>query len=386
MLVGDALRFCLYAGLNAAARRLGLDGRAAAYDAALRELGRLAGDDALRATTAALEAIGPADGGAAPAPAATVGDERFGDLLRVTVHGPGAGAAAAEALAAGKVVALFRRRAVSAGAGVRDALVLHDPRSAETAARVHAEVGAESSRTARCALALEEELGRFHGPPPALPLAVQEATLLPGQRLELAGLEPIRLRLQVLSGELDGELFELLSDFAGRTGVGLLGAAPFHLRMRDLPSTPDRAVAAFLVTSADLLLLDDRLYAKTHGADSDRNLRPFRPRLARQAEIEPQRDGTLRAVVRGWAYSRAFRLRPELRPLLDLCDGRLTLAEILGRPEVERLGSPDQVCGLLRGLWRHQVIVFDDPDPAPPAAVPAGDSLPATIVARAAGA
>jgi hypothetical protein len=207
----------------------------------------------------------------------------------------------------------------------------------------------------------------------------QSATLRREQRARLAALLPVQLAVQVLSPRFDGLVCEVVQGFAARTGVPIAAAVPFHLWRRDLADSPRRAVTTFLVGSADALVLGERLLVKVHGTASVENLRDFRPRLSEEALVFTGRSGgaepslLIRIKRRGgYATDDLLKLNPATRPLLDLCDGRRTVAEIA------RLAGPGhgrglaQIGGFLRELWRRGALSLDDPAEGAPAARQAG--------------
>ena len=148
----------------------------------------------------------------------------------------------------------------------------------------------------------------------------------------------------------------------------MLAAVPFHLRGRDLAVTAPQALSAFLISSVDQLLFADRLLAKTWGVDAAENILRFRPRLSRNASIfRKARDDdaeTFLVLVRAWSFHNYLRLHRRMRPVLDLCDGRRSVADIVR--ELERDAPADarleqRTCDFFRKLWRQGAVVFDDP-------------------------
>jgi hypothetical protein len=241
-------------------------------------------------------------------------------------------------------------------------LLLFDPRRTDLAALARDEVGAERWSGVPAAIATEAAADLFQSHlDPSLP-GYQEATLRRDERSRLAAVAPILLRVQVVSPLIDGFLADLVTRFARHTGISLLAALPFHLRDRDLADSPQRAGAAFLVSSLDYLLLEDSLFAKRHGKSAIENLLPFRPRLSQQADILSTEGLVVR--VRIWSYRSHLRLSEAMRPFLNDCDGRRTLGELLpewqrrlgGHPGVDR-----QIETFLRELWHRGVIRFDPP-------------------------
>ncbi|MCA1636051.1 MAG: tetratricopeptide repeat protein [Acidobacteria bacterium] len=371
---GDEVFFYLYLNLALAYRRMGLKSRSEAYLAGMRGCWGFLGEDVWRAAEAVLDGAAPPaqesgrDVAGEFAEEAAEVERRFEGLTFEAAGAESLARAVAGALADGKVVALAGPRSPGPNAHGLGSLVLYDAREPELAERVNAEVGAYGSPRARTALLLPEALRHFDGGVGPLPLVLQEATLKPSSREELRALVPYGSRVQVLSPEFDGLLFEILREFAQRTGTGVLAALPFHLRGRDLAVTPSKALSAYLVSSIDHLVLGERLLAKRWGATAEQNILPFRPRLSRNASIFRKSGGeeqdSFLLLVRTWSFHNYLRLRREMRPVLDLCDGQRSVAEV-----VCQLGagsSPDarleqQVCAFLRKLARQCAVVYDDP-------------------------
>lgn len=378
---GDEVFFYLYLNLAAACRRLGLGARAEAYLSGMKRLWGFLGEDVGRAAEAVVAgAAPPAD--APPAPEAEPADEaeeagrRFAGLVCEVAGAGHVAREAAAALAEKKAVAVAGPREIGPRVRTPDGLVLYDPREPELAGRINAEVGAYGSPRARTALLLPEAVEMFDGAGPH-PLVLQEATLKTQHHDAFGALVPYRLRVQVLSPEFDAPLFDILREFARHTGAGVLAAVPFHLRGRDLTVTAAQALSAFLISSVDQLLFGDRLLAKTWGAAADENILRFRPRLSRNASIfskgRDDESETFLLLVRAWSFHNYLRLSRAVRPVIDLCDGRRSVADIVreleaGAPDDERLAQ--RTCAFFRKLWRQGAVVFDDPlVPKPEAAV-----------------
>jgi tetratricopeptide (TPR) repeat protein len=372
----DELRYYLGFHLGSTCRRLGLAERAEAHLRAFRAQSARLGEGVVGAVEAAFAAAAeaparPPEGGGAFAAEIEEALAALPGLVRDET-GPGAlVAAVAEALAAGKTVALLRPRPLGGGVAVTDSLVVYDPRRRDLAERVTAEVGGSHIPRATAALVLPEAAGRFRDLPD-LPVVQHTATLLPEARPALDALLPVGLCAQLLSPRFDGFLHEVAQGFAARTGVALLAAAPFHLWRRDLAVTPRQGLASFLASSLDLLVLGDRLLAKAHGAAAAENLRGFRPRLSEEALVFPPGaggeagDSVLIRIKRrgGFATDDLLKLRPETRPLIELCDGRRTVGDIVrqtvrGGPAAPQ--AEERLCGFLRELWRRGALCFDDP-------------------------
>jgi hypothetical protein len=180
---------------------------------------------------------------------------------------------------------------------------------------------------------------------------------------------PVKLCVQMLSHEFDDLLFDIIQGFGNKNGNGLVAAAPFHLWRRDLVATAQQAVMSFLVSSIDALLIEDRLLRKVHGATAMENLLNFRPRLSEEALVIKGSDSAngSKLLIRikrrgGYATDDLLKLHPGIRPILDLCDGSLSVAEVTQRAGLPQSESRDeQVCTFLRSLWHQGALCFDEP-------------------------
>jgi tetratricopeptide (TPR) repeat protein len=373
---GDEVLFHLYLTLARVSRQLGLDERCAAYLAGMRSRWIHLGEEIWQAAEALLgetAAAQPADGPAAVTPRPR---RHLDEMVREVAVASGVVDAVATALTERRAVAVVRQNEVGPNVWVTDSLVLYDPRQRELGRQLASELGVASGHyppasgqsppAARAALVLPRAASLFSVRIAPAPLVFQEATLKREHRGELAGLVPFHLRVQVMAADFDGFLFEVLAEFAARTGIAALAVIPFHLRRRPLAQTPERAVVTFLASSVDYLVLDDRLLEKPHGARSEKNLLRFRPALAEQASIVEPASGedTFRLRIRVATQTSELQLRGELLPLLRLCDGQSTVAGLVDQLDRDLDSPPDlegQVCGFLRQLWHHGAIHLGEP-------------------------
>ncbi|MEM8962667.1 MAG: hypothetical protein AAGD38_14370 [Acidobacteriota bacterium] len=367
---GDVVLFHLYLSLAVWLRRLGLDDRTQQLLDAMRGRWDDLGADVWRAVEARLEAAEPV----MPTPARSVPQQpRLPRLLRYEPL-PTA-VTLASRIADGAVVAVARGHVIGDGVDLPDSVVLFDPCSATVGRQLARELGVASgyyppssgqSPSGACAaLVLPSASTLFRGAPRLGPLILHDVTLDADSRNELAGLVPFHLRVRALTAELDGFLFEVLSAFAAQTGVQALGALPFHLRRRPLALEPRQAIHAFLASSVSHLVLDDQLVEKRHGASSVKNLLPFRPALSRHVRVlEPNNgDSSIRLRLRLATSTSELKLRAGVLPLLELCDGQHTVAELVEhqRAGTEQLDLELQIGGFIRQLWHQGVVTLADP-------------------------
>jgi tetratricopeptide (TPR) repeat protein len=376
---GDLVMILLHLNLVLASRGLGLDRFESAYWKAIEVRRGLIGEEAWKALMSAVDEVKTSmpshpperlrhfDAEAASSIAA------LSDLIDSVATGDGAVDAVVDALQEGLAVAVVIPHRVGPGAARFDSFVLHDPRrpvagelSDELVSRRLAGLGSP-----RSALTIPERIDLFTGLQP-WPLILQDADLRMDRRAALPGIFPVQTRVQVLDPELDGLLHRIVASFADRTGCGALTASPFHLLGRpDLAADPREAVHDFLISSGDALLLGDRLLVKRHGAGAIRNLLPFRPNLNGLTWWSGGRETAgggsglfLRSHASG-ALRQVIKVRRELTPIVEMCDGELTVGEILEHARELRLvdgnKADDALCGFLRRLWLKGILCFDDP-------------------------
>ena len=368
---GDEILFQLFLNLALCCRRLGLEGPARTFVEGLRALWSFLPAEVWATVGTAWDTANATPGRRNADPAAGFEEEavravgRSAGLAReIEVAGPVAARLAAD-LTAGQAIAVVRPQPWGAGVRLIESLVLYDPRCPDIARRINAEIGSTSLPRARSALVLDDDAGLFPPLRADLPGLLQQVRLEVALRPRLPALEPVRLEAQVIGSD-EGFFASLLREVRRVSGIGVLAAIPFHLRGRDLALAPGEALQSFLLSSLDALLLGDRLLEKTHGAAAAENLLPFRPRLSRHAALHEERDGEaggLIVQVRIASYKSEFlRLRRELKPLLALCDGQHSVAEILEELGPRWGGGADvraPACDLLRRLWRRGAIGFE---------------------------
>lgn len=368
----DELLYYLHFHLGMTCRRLGLDARAAVYLDSIRRQGDLLGGDVVSAVEAAFRAewAGPdtkqnlrGEGAGSFEQDVVDAMSRLPELVREVDGGGDKLAWVVNALKAGQVVAILRPRNIGDNIQIVDSQVLYDPRRQELAERMKFEIGGSHILRATAALLLPESAELFADVAP-LPLFQQGATLRPRHRAEFPALLPVRICVQVLSPRFDGYLHDVLHGFARETGVGMLAVAPFHLWRRDLATTPQDGLSHFLVSSIDALVLGERLLSKVHGSTGIENLLNFRPRLSEEALVyQGANDSILIRIKRrgGYATDDLLKLHSGTRPILDLCDGKLSVADVVGRLAGPLGRQDERVCAFLRDLWHRGALCFDEP-------------------------
>ena len=371
----DLLLYYVHFHLGLTCQKLGLRDRAATYLTAIRQKAALFGTSMVEAVEAAFN-----EESAPSARAAKTTDDFNGDIaaaldgyadLVSEVRNEDRVNWIVNALHSGQVVAIVRPRNLGNNCTVMESLVLYNPRYGALGERMSQELESGGSHITRApaALLLPESAHLFQDVS-SIPLVQQSATLKPEYRAEFPALLPVKLCVQMLSAEFDDLLFELVEGFARQNGHGLTAVAPFHLLRRDLVSTPQQALPSFLVSSIDALLLGNRLLRKNHGPVAMQNLLNFRPRLSEEALLINKDSANGKPVLirikrrGGYATDDLLKLHPGTRPILDLCDGNLSVAEITKRIAVPKgEGGDEQLCAFLRSLWHRGALCFDEPMP-----------------------
>jgi tetratricopeptide (TPR) repeat protein len=369
----DELLYYIHFHLGRTYKRLGLDSRANVYLSFIREQADLLGHDVLKAVEQNFESGDPiqiSDVEPVTEFAESV-SEALGNVRGLIDEWSGEGLVdqVAERLQAGHVVAILQQRGIGLGIHLTDSVVIYDPARRDLAETLKLEIGGSHILRATSALVLPEARNLFNDVTP-LPLVQQRATLRPENRARLAALMPVRISAQVLSPEYDGLLFDVVERFAQKKGTGLVAVAPFHLWRRDLAMTPAQGLSAFLVSSIDTLVLGDRLLSKVHGAVGVENLQSFRPRISEEALVlrsgagSANGDHILIRIKRrgGYATDELLKLHSGTNVILDLCDGNLSVAEVVKRVGAQQPNVTNKnVCEFLRNLWRRGALCFDEP-------------------------
>jgi tetratricopeptide (TPR) repeat protein len=375
----DLLLYYIHFHLGLTCHQLGLKKRADTYLAAIREKGDLFGASTVKAVEAAFMKESP--------PQVSTGKpsenfdenvtEALNSLGELVAEVAGEGSRVewiVNALRTGQVVAILHPHELGSNVRVMESLVLYDASHREVGERMAQELdsGGSHIKRAAAALFLPESAALFQDVS-SLPLVQQSATLKPEYRAQFPALLPVKLCVQMVSPKFNHLLFAIIHGFGNEAGNGLVAAAPFHLWRRDLVATAQQAVLSFLVSSIDALLVGDRLLRKVHGSTAVENLLNFRPRLSEEALVitkgasdSANGSNVLIRIKRrgGYATDDLLKLHPGTGPILDLCDGSLSVAEVTQRAGLPQSDSRDeQLCVFLRSLWHHGALCFDEPVP-----------------------
>jgi carbamoyltransferase len=203
---------------------------------------------------------------------AFLGDAFDADAVAKAVEGRGArtvadpAAAAAEALARGKVVGWFQGRMEFGPRALGGRSILADPRDPGVKDRLNREVKFREGFRPFAPSVLEEKAAEWFLSPRPSPFMLLTFPVRPERRGEVPGVVHVdgSARVQTVGREPELLLFRRLVDaFAARTGVPLVLNTSFNVRGEPIVRTPAEAVACFDRSGIDVLVLGNRMLGKT---------------------------------------------------------------------------------------------------------------------------
>jgi carbamoyltransferase len=213
-----------------------------------------------------------AHGGTAPAPMSSVAfGPCFGaaaidaaitqaGLTSTVVSDPAV--AAANRIAAGEVIGWFQGRVELGPRALGQRSILADPRGADTTLRVNEKVKRREAFRPFAPAVLESEAGSwFEGEPTPYMTTVHK--VLADRQALVPAITHVdgTARVQTVRAD-DGPYGRLVAEFFSLTGVPMVLNTSFNLRGEPIVCRPAEAIADFVMTDMDALLLGDRLLSK----------------------------------------------------------------------------------------------------------------------------
>jgi carbamoyltransferase len=266
-------------GLRGPSPHLGLAGGLFLNCAVNGRIAREAGFDSLFVFPAAGDA-GAAAGAAAHVAQmartelshAFLGDAFDAGAIGATLEGRGArtvadpSAAAAEALARGKVVGWFQGRMEFGPRALGARSILADPRDPGIKDRLNREVKFREGFRPFAPSVLEEKAAEWFLSPRPSPFMLLTFPVRPERRAEVPGVVHVdgSARIQTVGREPELLPFRrLIEAFAARTGVPLVLNTSFNVRGEPIVRTPAEALACFDRSGLDVLVIGNRVLGKT---------------------------------------------------------------------------------------------------------------------------
>jgi carbamoyltransferase len=266
----------------------------------------------------------------------------------------------ADLLAEGAVIGWVQGRSEFGPRALGNRSILADPRPAENKTRINAMVKKREGYRPFAPSVVEERAAEFFSLPAGvtrLPFMIFVTQVREDKRSLLGAITHIdgTARVQTVAEKDNARYWQLLNAFGRRTGVPMLLNTSFNNNVEPIVETVEDALACFLTTKIDYLVVDDFLVRK-RPIPSLKDFAHFVPSLPRHVFLtsrlaaDGRRTRAFESTVKG--------VRPispataALNEALERMDGRKTLGELLGSE-----GS-DAVRDDLLQLWSNRVLVL----------------------------
>ena len=172
--------------------------------------------------------------------------------------------AAAELIADGKIVGWFQGGSEYGPRALGQRSILCDPRRPDMKDTLNLRVKHREPWRPFAASVLAERMAEYFMLRQESPFMLLAAPVHPERRAEVPAVTHVdgTCRIQTVSAQENGRFRELIAAFAAITGVPLLLNTSFNLAGEPMVETPAEAMACFLATEMDYLILEDRLITK----------------------------------------------------------------------------------------------------------------------------
>jgi carbamoyltransferase len=176
--------------------------------------------------------------------------------------------AAAEMLAAGKIIGWFQGRMEMGPRALGNRSILADPRTAEMKDVINKRVKFRESFRPFAPSVLEEKSGQYFETDYPSPYMILVYDVLPDKRDVIPAITHVdgTGRVQTVSKKTNPRYYRLIEQFEKLTGVPVVLNTSFNIRGMPIVLTPEDAIECFLTTGMDALFLGD--YVLTKKTDS----------------------------------------------------------------------------------------------------------------------
>jgi carbamoyltransferase len=187
--------------------------------------------------------------------------DRWAPLVKVE-HVKDVCAAAAQLLADGKVIGWVQGRSEFGPRALGNRSILADPRPAANMARINKMIKKREGYRPFAPSVLEQHAGEYFEMPrhtTALPYMTYVVPVRPDKRALLGGVTHVdgSARVQTVTREQNERYYRLIEAFAERTGVPVLLNTSFNNNAEPIVDTIDDAIACYLTTGLDALVVGD---------------------------------------------------------------------------------------------------------------------------------
>jgi carbamoyltransferase len=304
---------------------------------------------------------GPAAGTAAGVAAELKGWDKFLHAER----SPDIVGRTAELLAEGRVIGWVQGRSEFGPRALGNRSILADPRPAENKGIINQMVKKREAYRPFAPSVLAEKVDEYFITTPTqkdFPTMSVVLGVRPEWREKLGAITHVdgTARVQTVARAANPRYWDLIRAFGERTGVALLLNTSFNNHAEPIVDSAPEAVACFLTTDLQALVIGDWLITKRAAAPADwlvlRVGIPVTVTLAAERRwVGPRESAWTHEARFAYHHGKAARLSPDLYRLLGLADGALTLGELGAQAGL----TPEQTGGLipeLRELWSNRLV------------------------------
>ena len=312
-----------------------------------------------------------------------IGFERCGDVAAET----------ARLLAGGAVVGWVQGRSEFGPRALGNRSILADPRPAENKDRINAMVKKREGYRPFAPSARLERAGDFFELPASVaefPFMTFALRVRPEARALLGAVTHVdgTARVQTVARDTSPRYWALLRAFEELTGVPVLLNTSFNNHAEPIVDSVDEAVACFLTTGLDALVVGDHLVRKRGGGAAGEALAVLSPSLPTSRKLvmrtgpEGARGYELESTGSRWFGETAAAVSADAFAVLWAADGVRTLGELLDVRGMDD-GGRRAVLDEMAELWSRRAVVLRPPAvPAGPvAAQPARVAVPRVALA-----
>lgn len=275
----------------------------------------------------------------------------------------------AELVAQGALVGWVQGRSEFGAQALGNRNVLADPRAIETRERVHAALERGEPYRPLALIVPEEDLGELFDLPAgvdALPFMVFAVKVRDDKRQLLGAATHVdgTARVQSLSRDTNPLLWNLVQKFKQLTGMPALLSASFNSGIEPTVESVEDAIASFLTTGLDHLVVGDFVAAKRIPTEEDRlSLLVSLPQYAKIFRIrglsERERGSARDEIRTSFSPPVHRRLSRELGDLLLTLDGERPLGELLAASGDK--ARHEALTAELDDLWKRRLVVMRAP-------------------------
>lgn len=243
--------------------------------------------------------------------------------------------------------------------------ILADPRPAESKTMMNAMVKEIEGHLPFAPSILEEYLGEYYEVPQAKAnLSFMNYVLQTKEdKKELLGAVTHvdgSARIQTVSKATNEKYWNLINAFREKTGIPILLNKSFHNDVEPLVDTEVDALACFLTTNINYLIIGDYFIEKKQASTDDYLYMipglPFEGKVMRTVKTDGKGQRHTQYIVRiDYRDKHIEETKENVYRLLDRCDGKKTVRDLLEECRIEREEWTEIVNELIR-LWSRRVI------------------------------